>query len=384
MQYQGRLQRLRNAMEAANIDLLFLPPGANMSYFTGFRRHLNHGAEKNAYGDWATGAYISRNGQLMMLGPRMGGAFFVNEAEGKAWISSVRLIDETEDPFEVMRQTLDQLAPQRQKLAADERSWHSTTLALRELVPNQQLVSAAPLIAPMRMIKDSDEIAIMRRAARMADQAFERSLHILKPGVSEYEVAQEINYQFQMAGADYTSFETNITFVSSRQGSSSGLLRTSLDRRLAVGDSVTFDFGCVLEGYCSDFGRSAFVGEPPAEYLRIHSIVLEAQAAAIAAMKAGKLTASELNAIARRIIAEAGYDAGFTHRLGHGIGASLHEPPFLDNVNQTVLEAGMTFTIEPSIRVPGKFNNRVEDVVMVTENGGDVFNSAAHDLVVVI
>jgi len=144
-----------------------------------------------------------------------------------------------------------------------------------------------------------------------------------------------------------------------------------------------FDFGCVLDGYCSDFGRCAFVGEPPEEYRRVHALVLQAQAEAMSAMRAGQVTAAELKAIARRVIEEAGYGEGFTHRLGHGIGVTVHEPPYLDVVDQTVLQANMTFTVEPSVVVPGRFGNRVEDVVLVTERGGQSLNRAPHDLVIV-
>jgi Xaa-Pro aminopeptidase len=282
-----------------------------------------------------------------------------------------------------MRQVITELAGSVGHVALDDHAWFETSVALQKILPKGRFSAASTFIAPMRMIKDGDEIEVMRRAARICDEAFQNTLPILKPGVSEFDVAREIDYQFQKAGADYTSFESNISFVSPKAGSSQTLLRTSLGRKLEPGDSVTFDVGCVLEGYCSDFGRSAYVGEPPEEYRRIHSIVLEAQAAAIPAMKAGQITASGANAIARAVIAEAGYDAGFTHRLGHGIGISLHEPPFLDAVNDTVLQAGMTFTVEPSIRVPGQFGNRVEDIVLVTENGGEVFNRYSHDLVIV-
>jgi Xaa-Pro aminopeptidase len=186
-----------------------------------------------------------------------------------------------------------------------------------------------------------------------------------------------------LAGAEGTSFETGVTFTGPNGAIRQGAGRASAQRRLQPGDSVTFDFGCILDGYCSDFGRSAFVGEPPAEYRRVHDLVLRAQAEAIQAMKADAITATELNAVARAVIADGGYDAGFTHRLGHGIGVTVHEPPFLDVVNRTVLREQMLFTIEPSVRVPGQFGNRVEDVVLVTPQGGVPLNHASHALTIV-
>jgi Xaa-Pro aminopeptidase len=383
--YRGRLSSVRQQMAKRGIDVMFLPRGsANLFYLTGFRRPLEHGSDKNAYGDWASGAWIGRDGGLVVLAPRMGGIFEQGERQGKDWVDDVWLIQEQEQPADVMRRAIREVAGSVMRIAIDDHAWAETTLALRDLFPNAAQMTTAPILGPMRMIKDADEIAVMKRASAAADEAFRTTLPILKPGVSEFEVAREIDYQFQKAGADYTSFESNVSFVSPREGTSRTLLRTSLGRRLEYGDSVTFDFGCVVDGYCSDFGRSAFVGEPPEEYRRIHQIVLDAQAAAIPAMKADQITASEANGIARTVIADAGYDAGFTHRLGHGIGIALHEPPYLDAVNDTVLQAGMTFTVEPSIRIPGKFGNRVEDVVLVTEQGGEVFNSYPHDLVIVL
>jgi Xaa-Pro aminopeptidase len=384
MRYPDRLAELRRRMDAAGVDAVYLPRGgANLFYLAGIRRHLELGPEKNAYGDWACGALIGREGGVTILAPRMGGAFFEAEAAGKPWVGPVRLIHETEDPGQVLQAALAELGGPVRRLALDERIWSRALLALQALAPELRFSSANDLIAPMRMIKDADELATMRRASALADQAFLATVPILRPGVSTYEVAREIEHQFERLGADFVSFETNVIFTSPAHKAGSHLLRTSLRRRLEPGDSVTFDFGCVLDGYCSDFGRSAFVGEPPAEYERIHKLVLDAQAAALREMRAGQCTAAQANAVARAVIAEAGYDAGFTHRLGHGIGASLHEPPFLDNVDQTVLQAGMTFTVEPSVRIPGRFANRVEDVAVVTEAGAEVFNTAPHDLVVV-
>ena len=143
-----------------------------------------------------------------------------------------------------------------------------------------------------------------------------------------------------------------------------------------------FDCGGVIDGYCSDFGGSAFVGEPPAEYLRVHETVVAAQAEGMRALVAGRHTA-EADAIARRVIEEAGYGAGFTHRLGHGIGVTVHEPHFLDGVDPTVLQENMPFTVEPSVILPGRFANRVEDVVVVTPEGGVPLSSVDRRLYVV-
>jgi Xaa-Pro aminopeptidase len=234
----------------------------------------------------------------------------------------------------------------------------------------------------MRMIKDEDELAAMQRASDLTDRVFVKALAALKPGVTEFEVASEIDYQFVALGAEYTSFETGVFFMTGNLTGSESTIRSS-QRALQPGDSVMFDFGGVLDGYCSDFGRSAFLGEPSADYLKVHETVRSAQAEAIEAMVAGKCTAAQANTIARKVIAEAGYDEGFTHRLGHGIGVTVHEPPFLDGVDEIVLQERMTFTVEPSIILPGRFGNRVEDIVVVTAEGGKPLSGVDRKLYVI-
>ncbi|HEU5432465.1 MAG TPA: Xaa-Pro peptidase family protein, partial [Thermomicrobiales bacterium] len=287
------------------------------------------------------------------------------------WISDVRPILEPVDPAAVLRETLAGfgVGAGRSRIAVDERSWAQLTIAIRLLFPDAEIVNANEIIAPMRMIKDDDELAAMQRASDVADAVFEAVMPQLRPGVSELDISHEIDVQFIRHGAEYTSFETGV-FFNGKRPDSAGQTTRSGDRTLQHGDSVMFDFGGVVDGYCSDFGRSAFVGEPPAEYLRAHEAVIKAQADAMAAMAAGRCTAAEANRIARAVIADAGFDDGFTHRLGHGIGVTVHEPPFLDGVDEIVLQDRMTFTVEPSIMYPNRFGNRIEDVVRVTPEGG--------------
>jgi Xaa-Pro aminopeptidase len=369
--YQGRLRRVQQAMAERDIAVMFLPRAANLFYLAGIRRHLEHGTDHNAYGDWLSGGYLGQTGPLKMVAPRMGGGFFMEEARDKPWISDVRLILEPADPTAVLRETLAGfgVGGGRSRIAVDERSWAQLTIAIRALFPEVEIVNANDIIAPMRMIKDDDEVAAMQRASDVADAVFEVVMPQLRPGVSELDISHEIDVQFIRHGAEYTSFETGV-FFNGKRPDSAGQTTRSGGRTLQPGDSVMFDFGGVVDGYCSDFGRSAFVGDPPAEYLRAHDAVIKAQADAMAAMAAGSCTTAEANRIARAVIADAGFDDGFTHRLGHGIGVTVHEPPFLDGVDEIVLQDRMMFTVEPSVIYPNRFGNRIEDVVRVTPEGG--------------
>jgi Xaa-Pro aminopeptidase len=149
---------------------------------------------------------------------------------------------------------------------------------------------------------------------------------------------------------------------------------------LEDGDTISFDFGCVYEGYCSDFGRTVFVGDPPAKVREIHDLVMTAQGTTIEQMKAGELTCEQLDSVARGIIERAGYGDNFVHRLGHGIGLTVHEPPYLYIPDRTLLAEGMTFTVEPSVLLFGEWSARVEDVVLVTKTGGVTFSNFHKDL----
>jgi len=371
-------------MQERQIDLMFLPRGGNLFYVAGIRRQLEHGTDHNAYGDWLSGGYIQPDGPVHMVAPRMGGGFWLREAEGKPWVRDVRLILEPEPPIGVLREQLDRagLLGKRGRIALDERTWAQFTIALRELAPDLEIVSANEIIAPMRMIKSEEELAAMQHGSDLTDQVFRTILGFLKPGVTEFEVAHEIDFQFVRLGAEYTSFETGVFFIQPQKAEDEKTVRSG-ERALRHGDSIMFDFGGLIDGYASDFGRSAFLGEPGAEYLKAHDAVITSQAEAMKAMKAGQCTAAQANAIARKVIADAGFDDGFTHRLGHGIGVTVHEPPFLDGVDEIVLRRNMVFTVEPSIMYWDRFGNRIEDMVVVTETGGEPMSQIERKLFII-
>ncbi|MCA1552856.1 MAG: Xaa-Pro peptidase family protein [Chloroflexi bacterium] len=377
--YAARLNAVRAQMAERNIGLLYLPPGANLFYLTGIRRQEQGGTDHNSYGDYIHGGYIGLQEGVSVLSPRMGGNYYRGEAQDKPWIESVRAIDESESPRDVLQQTLSRFDLQGKMIALEERVWAQSVLAFQHVAPDADFVVASEMLTPMRMIKSDDELALMRKAGEITERAFERALERLKPGVSEWDIASEIDYQFKNGGADHTSFVTGIFFAGEAHDRNTVTGHAS-QKRLSPGDSVMFDIGCVHHGYCSDFGRSAFCGEPSDEYRKVHDLILQAQRAGMQAMKAGQVTGAQVNRIARKLIEDAGYGQYFTHRLGHGIGITVHEPPWLDVIEQTVLQANMTFTVEPSIIVPNRFGNRVEDVVVVTPTGGESLYQADHRL----
>ncbi len=369
--YQQRLSTIQEMMKDRDIDLMFLPQAANLFYLAGIRRQLEHGTDHNRYGDWLSGGYLGQEGPIQLVAARMGGQFWVNQAEGKPWVSGTRLIMEPIDPMVALQETLAgfELTAGKAVIAVDDRAWSQFTRGVQQILPKAEFVSANEMIAPMRMIKSAEELALMQAASDLTDQVFRNVMPKLKAGVTEFDIATEIDYQFVTLGAEYTSFETGVSFIARDDGGGGETIRTGM-RKLKQGDSIMFDFGGLVDGYASDFGRSAYFGEPTAEYQTVHDTVIKSQADAMAAMIADQCTAAEANRIARKVIADAGYDDGFTHRLGHGIGVTVHEPPFLDGTDEILLQENMVFTVEPSIVYRDRFANRIEDMVVVTKNGG--------------
>ena len=379
MDYEGRLSRVREAMREKGITLMYLRRGANLFYITGIKRKGPELTDSNSYGDLIHGAYITLKGGITLVGPRMGGSGWQKAAEDKPWITNVRIIDESEHPKEVLREVIGQLNMRGKGVAIEERTWGSTVLLFRRVMPYSKLSNANEIIEPMRMIKDKDEIEVMKKAGEITDRVYGKVVDSLERGQTEIEVASLIDYEFKKQGAEYNSFVTGVRF---RSPNHPWTLGESPDtpRVLEDGDTISFDFGCVYKGYCSDFGRTVYVGEPPAKVSEIHDLVMTAQTTAIEQMKAGELTCEQLDSVARGIIERGGYGDNFVHRLGHGIGLTVHEPPYLYIPDKTMLAEGMTFTIEPSILLFGEWSARVEDVVLVTKTGGVTFSNFHKDL----
>lgn len=379
MDFKSRLERAREKMHAKNIELMYLRRGANLFYLTGIKRGGPENTDHNTYGDYVQGAYIGADEGFILVGPRMGGRRWEREAEDKPYVDEVRIVDESESPKKVMEEVLDKFKVNGLGVMVDDRAWSHTSILLREFLPRSMFSIASEIIAPMRMIKDKDEVDVMKKAGEITDKVYGKVVDSLKRGQTEYDVACEVDYQFKKHGVSYTSFVTGVRFRSPKHPWSLSSPRSS-PRVLEEGDTISFDFGAVYEGYCSDFGRTVYVGNPPAQVQKIHDKVMEAQASAIEKMIDGTITAQELDRVARDIIEEAGYGPNFMHRLGHGIGITVHEPPFLYIPDDTLLRSGMTFTVEPSILLQNSWSARVEDVVMVTDKGGVPFSNYHKEL----
>lgn len=227
----------------------------------------------------------------------------------------------------------------------------------------------------LRWIKDADELGRIRRAAAIADEAFAHVQLLLRPGTVEWDIAIEMEFFMRRHGANKQAFET---IVVSGPRSSLPHGRAS-DRAMSSGDYVTLDFGAVYRSYASDCTRTVVLGEASARQREIYQIVLAAQQAALNGIRPG-LTGKEADALARKVIADAGYGDAFGHSLGHGVGLAVHEGPTLSPLEEAKLESGMVVTVEPGIYLSGWGGVRVEDLVVLTAHGCDVLTRAPKEL----
>lgn len=229
----------------------------------------------------------------------------------------------------------------------------------------------------LRVLKSKSEIALIKKAEDIGCDAFDHILSFIKPGVSEREIAFELEYHMRKNGADGLSFDTIAA-----SGINSSCPHASVsDKKINNGDLVTLDFGCIFKGYCSDMTRTIAVGHIDDEQKKVYDIVLAAQLAAIDSIKPG-ITGREADAFARNIIESSGYGKCFGHGLGHGVGLFIHEAPRLSVKSEDILEPGMVFSVEPGIYIDGRFGIRIEDVVCLEEDGVVNLTKSPKELIV--
>ncbi|MFP5235322.1 MAG: M24 family metallopeptidase [Acidobacteriota bacterium] len=234
----------------------------------------------------------------------------------------------------------------------------------------------APLVEPLRLIKDEDELTIMRQAALIGCALFDHVLGIIRPGMSEIDLAAELEHEARRRGAEGMSFETIVA-----SGIRSALPHgRATSARLPKRGFLTLDFGIIHHGYCSDMTRTVYLGTPKPNERNAYQAVLEAQQAAVAAVGPGA-KCGEVDEAARSVLRKAGLAEAFSHSTGHGVGLEIHEPPRIGSGQSAQLQTGMVITIEPGIYLEGQFGVRIEDMVAVTGTGGQVLTPSPKALI---
>jgi Xaa-Pro aminopeptidase len=353
-------------MEAEDVDVLFLAPSADLEYLTGVERQIPNFGEASYASGWVTGAFFARDSEPIFVFPRMFAAFDLREEPQGELV----VVNETDDGVAIFERVAKGLSS-TQTVAIGDRVWAETTLNLARIFGADRLRTGSALVNELRRVKTAEELEAMQRAISTVEQTMAAVTSLVVPGTTMAQLAEAVEHELRAAGSRTPSFATHI-FTGLDEGDLDSHTKTAHEP-LTEGTSVMFDFGGVVDGYCSDFGRTIYCGDPPDDYREAYELMLAAQEAGRAAAGAGTL-ASEVNAACRGPIEEAGLGEHFRHRMGHGIGMDVHERPFISTEDDTPLQVGMTFTDEPSIIIPGRFSVRIEDIVVCEEGGGRKLN----------
>jgi Xaa-Pro aminopeptidase len=291
----------------------------------------------------------------------------------KSTVSSYEIVmsDVKNKPNEIIRT---RLGTRGKKVGFEAKRTTCDELAKYQKDSPHTFVPADEILEELRMIKTKVERDSIVSAQRIAEQALEDVVPLLKPGITERQVAAELIYQMLRGGADGISFEP---IVVSGPNSSKPHGEPS-DRKLAVGDALTLDFGALKNGYCSDMTRSFSIGTPSDELVKVYTTVAKAQQAGIDVTKAGVL-GKTIHEAATKVIADAGYGEYFGHGFGHSVGLEIHENPNANAINDKPIPAGVVITAEPGIYIPGRFGIRIEDMLYITETGTENLTNAPRD-----
>ena len=363
--YPDHLERVRDAMREWRVDLILFPFGSDLTYVTGLEPPLYYGGIKSE-GDWVTGLIFGLDQDPTLILHR---GLAVGNVEDRTWIEDIRVLPEEEDPRMFLASILDEFQPVGKTIAVTKKLWAQTLIEMQSAAPGARFVSATDVMMDkVRSIKDEEEIVLMRRAAEITDQVLEATLKRLRIGMTEYEVATEVVYQIRRHGGDDYSFYPGIICVGNDSDPNREIMTRNTDMALEWGTTVAFDFGVRYKGYCSDFGRSVFVGEPSPSALAAYRCITSGAQAIMAEMGDGKMKPYETHQMMQALAEEAGFgDWYYKWGLGHGIGLDVHEWPWLRAGYNEPIRSGMCFTVEPKIWKPGEFYVRSEDVVLVGE-----------------
>lgn len=344
-----RIARTRAQMKTAGVDLLSLPPGDDLFYLLGFSPHAD---ERPCY------LFLTADDAIFLV-PEL------NAAQARSSIDLPFLTyGDADGPAAALQQAHSRFS-KAGRISVGDTMRADFLLLLQERWPKSIFAPGAHVMAPVRMIKTTDEIDLMRRSAATADVATDAAFAACRPGVTETAVARAVADAF--AAQDATQVGSAIV---GGGPNSAYPHHASSSRPLKAGEPVLVDLGGRLQGYASDITRMAYLGEPSARYREVHSTVERAVRAGIDAARPGAPLAA-VDRAARSVIESAGYGKRFIHRTGHGIGITGHEPPSVAHTNEMPIQEGMAFSVEPGIYLEGEFGVRLEEIVIVTARGAE-------------
>lgn len=362
--YADRLARAATEASARSIDALLITPSADYAYLLGYRAPAL---------ERLTCLILRAADDPVLVLPTLEEQLARHELGALADGIEIVPWGEMDDPFRLVASLLTGVL----RVGVQDQMWARFVLRFGALLDPAELVEAGPTITRLRQVKDAEETGLLRSAAAAADEAMLGITSEQLSGRREAEVSRRINELLLAAGHETADF----AIVASGPNAASPHHAPG-ERLIAAGDALVLDIGGTRAGYCSDTTRTAFVGDPPADFVALYEVLRLAQAAACEAVAPG-VEAREIDRTARRIIEEAGYGERFVHRTGHGIGMETHEEPYIVESNAERLVPGNAFSVEPGIYIPGSWGARIEDIVVCTENGGERLNTTSTELLIV-
>lgn len=351
-----RVEKLRGWLQSEGLEALLITNPVNRKYVTGFT---------------GTAGYVVVTADRGWLFTDFR---YVSQASEQA--ASFEVVEHGASAFATILETLREAGVRRLGFEQQHVSYGAYLQYAKELGDAVTLEPTDGVIERLRRVKDDEELAVIRRAVAIADAAFEHILTVLKPGLSEKDVALEIEWFMRRQGASGTSFDMIVA-----SGERSALPHgVASDRIIGNNEFVKMDFGALYQGYCSDLTRTVVIGSPTPKHKEIYDIVLEAQLAALAGIRPG-IPGKAGDALARDVIERRGYGDRFGHGTGHAVGMDIHESPRLSKTEETPLAPGNVVTVEPGIYLPGFGGVRIEDMVVVTETGCDILTASRKDFI---
>jgi len=353
-----RLRKLRTSIAEKGLDALLLAQTENLRYLSGFT---------------GSSGWLLISGQNAILATDFR---YVEQARGES--PGFEILQTKRELRDWLPGLVSDLGWRKLGFEADfvsYDSYHKLSEAAKTRQVNLALVPTTGIVEQLRSIKEPEELEFIKKAAALADVAFEQAKAIIRPGMTEKEAAWEVERFLHQEGSEGIAFE-----IIAASGTNSALPHARpTETIIRSAEPVLIDMGARVSGYCSDLSRTVFLGEADKTLRKVYDIVLKAQTSAIEGVKSG-MNASQADKLARSVVEQAGYGENFGHGLGHGVGLAVHEFPALGPASSDSLADGMVFTIEPGIYLPGQGGIRIEDMVVLTNGKARVLSKAKKDL----
>jgi Xaa-Pro aminopeptidase len=362
LNFERRLIGLQERMEEIDLDLVVYGSCQNFQYLSGILTDWRHGID---LGSEANNIFVPREGEPILTLTEDS-----SQHAGQTWVKDIRLLEKEKSYGELIGQVISDLDLKGSKIGLGDHVWGSTIVEIARAMMGAKFYKAEALMDHTRMIKDYGEIERLRKVAKLTDQVMEAVIPKIKEGITQSKLELEVEFQGKLLGASDISFPPTVGFVKSGSEISANPFTYPRENGLVSGTSIAFDIGFVMDGYCSDFGRSFYFGTADLEVKKGYDALRQGVLETVDKMKDGSMRVCDLFPVLEKTLDRLGYGDYLrarlpTRNLGHNIGVEVHEPPWLSPAYEETLREGMVIALEPKVWHAGEYYLRLEDVVLV-------------------